>query len=154
MESQEYRETAALGGSSPDSEKMSELAERLKELRELKTAAEQRLQEINDKIDETDYRLSELMAESETQNFTRGGVMFYLVTKTRASAVAGRKKELFATLRSEGFGELVTETVNANSLSSFVKERIEENEDILPGWLSGLVNVFEKTSVGVRKALK
>lgn len=154
MESQECRGTEALGGSSPDSGKMFELAERLKELRELKAAAEQRLQEINDKIDETDYRLSELMAESETQNFTRGGVMYYLVTKTRASAVAGRKEELFTALRGEGYGELVTETVNANSLSSFVKEQIEENEDALPGWLSGLVNVFEKTSVGVRKASK
>jgi predicted transcriptional regulator len=83
-------EAGNLGGVMPDSEKMFELAERLKELRELKTAAEQRLQEINEKIDETDYRLSELMAESETQNFTRSGVMFYLITKTRASAVAGR----------------------------------------------------------------
>lgn len=137
-----------------DSEKMFELAEQLRVLREQKEAAEQELQDINAKIDETDYRLSELMAESETQNFTRGGVMFYLVTKTRASAVAGSKEELFTALRREGYGELVTETVNANSLSSFVKEQIEENEDILPGWLSGLVNVFEKTSVGVRKATK
>lgn len=151
MESQKSRGTP---NSSPDSEKMFELAEQLKELREQKVAAEQRLQEINDKINETDYRLSELMAESETQNFTRGGVMYYLVTKTRASAVAGRKEDLFAALRGEGFGELVTETVNANSLSSFVKEQIEENEDVLPGWLSGLVNVFEKISVGVRKASK
>src|SRR5690554_3727114 len=144
-------EAGNLGGVMPDSEKMFELAERLKELRELKTAAEQRLQEINEKIDETDYRLSELMAESETQNFTRSGVMFYLITKTRASAVAGRKDELYAALKKAGFGDLVYETVHANSLSSFVKERIEENEDSLPDWLSGLVNVFEKTSVGVKK---
>lgn len=137
-----------------DSEKMFELAEQLRVLREQKETAEKELQEINAKIDETDYRLSEMMAESETQNFTRGGVMFYLVTKTRASAVAGSKDELFTVLRREGYGELVTETVNANSLSSFVKEQIEENDDVLPDWLSGLVNVFEKTSVGVRKATK
>jgi hypothetical protein len=31
---------------------------------------------------------------------------------------------------------------------------MEENNDKLPGWLSGLVNVFEKTSVGMRKAAK
>ena len=46
---------------------------------------------------------------------------------------------------------MITETVNANSLSSFVKEQIAENGDELPGWLRGLVNVFEKTTVGVRK---
>lgn len=135
-----------------ESEKMFALADRLKELRDLKKDAEQRLKEINAEIDETDYRLSELMAESETQNFTRAGTLFCLTSTTRASAVAGRKGELYEALKNEGFGDLIYETVNANSLSSFVREQIEENGDALPDWLAGLVNVFEKTSVGVRKA--
>jgi len=80
--------------------------------------------------------------------------MFCLTTKTRASAVAGSKEELYAALRAQGYGDLVYETVNANSLSSFVKERIEESGDALPEWLIGLVNVFDKTTVGVRKATK
>lgn len=141
-----------------DSEKMFELAERLKSLRDQKQETDQLLKRINEQIDETDYRLSELMAESETQNFTRSGTMFYLTTKTRASAVAGSKDELYAALKAHGFGDLVYETVNANSLSSFVKEQIEENAeslcggDTLPDWLKGLVNVFDKTSVGVKKS--
>ncbi len=135
-----------------DNEKMFELAEKLKSLRDEKSEAEAQLKEINAQIDETDYRLSELMAETETQNFTRAGTMFCLTTKTRASAVAGSKEELYAALREQGYGDLVYETVNANSLSSFVKEQIGENEDVLPDWLNGLVNVFEKTTVGVRKA--
>jgi hypothetical protein len=135
-----------------DSEKMFETAEQLKSLRDQKQETEQLLKEINDQIEETDYRLSELMAESETQNFTRSGTMFYLTTKTRASAVAGSKDELYSALKKQGFGDLVYETVNANSLSSFVKEQIGENEEKLPSWLAGLVNVFEKTTVGVKKA--
>ena len=116
---------------------MFELAEKLKALRDQKTETEAALKEINAQIDETDYRLSELMAESETQNFTRSGTMFCLTTKTRASAVAGSKEELYSALRDQGYGDLVYETVNANSLSSFVKERIEENEDTLPTGLQG-----------------
>ena len=137
-----------------DSEKMFEMADRLRGLRDEQAEMEKRLKEINGKIDETDFRLSELMAETETQNFTRAGMMFCLTSKTRASAMAGRKEELFAALRGEGFGDLVYETVNANSLSAFVKEQIEENGDVLPEWLDGLVNVFEKTSVSLRKAAK
>ena len=76
-----------------DSEKMFELADTLRALRDEKAEAEQRLKEINAAIDEADYRLSELMAETETQNFTRAGMMFCLTTKTRASATAGRKEE-------------------------------------------------------------
>lgn len=133
---------------------MFELADRLKELRDAKKAAEEELKSINAEIDDVEYRLSELMISSETQNFTRAGTMFCLSTTTRASAAAGMKEELFDTLRSKGFGELIYETVNANSLSAFVKEQIAENGDELPDWLKGLVNVFEKTTVTVRKAAR
>jgi predicted nuclease with TOPRIM domain len=133
---------------------MFELADRLKELRDAKKAAEEELKSINAEIDDVEYRLSELMISSETQNFTRAGTMFCLSTTTRASAAAGMKEELFDALRSKGFGELIYETVNTNSLSAFVKEQIAENGDELPDWLKGLVNVFEKTTVTVRKAAR
>jgi hypothetical protein len=137
-----------------ESNRLFELADKLKALRDQKQETEQLLKDINEKIDETDYQLSELMAENEMQNFSRSGTMFYLTTTTRASTVAGSKDKLYAALRSKGYGDLVYETVNANSLSSFIKERMGENEDKLPGWLIGIVNVYDKTTVGVKKAKK
>lgn len=134
--------------------KMYELAEQLKQLREEKKYAEQRVKDINAEIDKTEYALVQLMAETETQNFTRAGTMFSLTTKTRASAMAGRKDELYSALKENEFGDLVYETVNANSLSAFVKEQIAENQDTIPAWLNGLVNVYEQTSVSVRKSTK
>ena len=135
-------------------DKMFELADELKSLRDLKVALEQQVKDVTVRIEDTDFRLSELMAETETQNFTRAGTMFCLTTKTRASATAGVKDELFQALKGNGYGDLVYETVNANSLSSFVKEQIEGNDDTLPGWLDGLVNVFDKITVSVRKATR
>jgi predicted nuclease with TOPRIM domain len=135
-------------------EKMFELADELKALRDKKTALEDELKATNAKIDDTDYRLSEVMAEDEVQNFTRSGVMFCLTTKTRASAAGGLKDALFIALRENGLGDIITETVNANTLSSTVKGLIEENGDALPDWLAGLVNVFDKTTVSVRKSTK
>ncbi len=135
-------------------DKMFKLADRLRELKVAKRQAEQQVKDINAEIDETDYALSELMAENETQSFTRSGKMFFLTTTTRASALSEKKTELYEVLKEKGFGDLVYETVNANSLSAFVKEQTVENEDLLPDWLDGLVTVFEKTSVGVRKTTK
>jgi hypothetical protein len=136
-----------------------ELADELKALRDHKDALEAELKQVNMDIDSVDELLSGLMLDTETQNFTRAGTMFCLTTRIRASATEGMKDELFAALRSEGFGDLIYETVNANSLSAFVKEQIAENageslddSDALPDWLDGLVNVFKKTTVGVRKA--
>ena len=122
---------------------MYELAEQLKQLREEKKDAEQRVKDINVEIDKTEYALVQLMVETETQNFTRAGTMFSLTTKTCASAVAGHKDELYSALKENGFGDLV-----------YVKEQIAENQDNVPDWLNGLVNVYEQTSVSVRKSTK
>lgn len=137
-----------------ENNRLFELADELKALRDRKDALENELKQVNMDIDNVDWHLSNLMGETETQNFTRAGTMFFLSTKTRASTKAGQKDELFSVLRANGYGDLITETINAGSLSSFVKEQIAENEDVLPGWLDGLVNVFEKTTVGVRKAAR
>ena len=128
------------------------LADELRELKETKKRLEDELKTVGLEIDRVDAVLAQRMVDAETQNFTRNGTMFCLISTTRASAAAGRKDELFEALREAGYGDLVYETVNANSLSAFVKEQTAENEDVLPQWLDGLVNVFEKTTVGVRKA--
>lgn len=137
-----------------ESDKLFDLADRLRELREQRKQKDTEVKELSAAIEAVDTELSALMAETETQNFTRNGTMFCLTSTTRASAVAGRKDELFTALRAEGYGDLVYETVNANSLSAFVKEQMAENADALPEWLSGLVSVFEKATVGVRKAAR
>ena len=137
-----------------ESNELFALADELRELKETKKRLEDELKAVGLEIDRVDVVLAQHMADTETQNFTRNGTTFCLTSTTRASAAAGRKDELFAALREAGFGDLVYETVNANSLSAFVKEQTAENEDVLPGWLDGLVNVFEKTTVGVRKAAR
>jgi hypothetical protein len=130
------------------------LADELRELKETKKRLENELKAVGFDIDRVDTDLAQRMMDAETQNFTRNGTMFCLTSTTRASATAGRKDELFESLRTAGYGDLVYETVNANSLSAFVKEQTTENGDILPEWLDGLVTVFEKTTVGVRKAAR
>ena len=49
---------------------------------------------------------------------------------------------------------MITETINANTLASFVKEQIADNGDELPEWLSGLVNISKTPTIGVRKAAR
>ena len=61
---------------------------------------------------------------------------------------------MFAALRDAGFGDMIYETVNANSLSAFVKEQMEEGGDQLPYWLEDLVSVYQHNTVSLRKARK
>ena len=131
---------------------MFELADRLKELKERKTELAEETKANNAEIEQAEFQLSQLMASTETQSFQRAGTLFYLTTKTYASANKEQKYELFGALRNEGYGSLITETINANSLSAFVKEQMSENDDVLPEWLDGKVNVFDKVTVSLRKS--
>lgn len=131
---------------------MFELADKLKELRDKKQHLAEETKKNNAEIEETEYKLSLEMASSETQSFNRSGTLFYLCTKLYASAVKENKAELYEALKNEGYGSLITETVNANSLSAFVKEQMTDNDDVLPDWLEGKVNVFDKVTVGIRKS--
>lgn len=129
-----------------------ELADKLKSLKEEKKELDNRAKEINTEIEEVESEMVQLMLEQEVGKFERAGNTFYINTRLFASPIADKKQELFKTLKNEGYGDLVQETVNANSLSAFIKEQMEENEDQLPEWLEGLVNVYEKNTIGIRRS--
>lgn len=131
-----------------------ELADRLKGLKAQKKEHEDAAKEIGAEIEAVDQQMVQIMVDQEMQNFSRAGTLFYLNTKSYASPVAEKKPELFTALKDQGFGDLVKETVDSRSLSAFVNEQIEQNEDKLPDWLDGLVSTFDKTSIGMRKATK
>ena len=128
-----------------------EMADKLKAAKGRKKELDAQVKEVNAEIESLDLSLSDAMAEAELDRFSRNGATFYLNTRLFASPAAGRKDDLMQILKDQGYGSIVVETVNANTLASFVKEQMAANEDVIPGWLSDVVSTFEKVSVGVRK---
>lgn len=131
--------------------KIFDLADQLKAAKDKKKELDAQVKELGSEIERLDLALSDAMTEAECERFSRNGTTFYLNTRLFASPMAGRKEDMFQVLKSNGYAELVTETVNANTLASFVKEQKELNNDEIPDWISSVVSVFEKVSVGVRK---
>lgn len=128
-----------------------ELADKLKAMKEEKKELDAQVKELGDEIEKLDLQLSDAMAQAEVERFSRNGSTFYLSSRLYASPIAGKKDELFEALEENGFGNLITRTVNANTLSSFVKEQMAENDDEVPAWLTEKISTFEKVSVGIRK---
>lgn len=128
-----------------------ELADKLKELKDRKKDLEAETKAITAEIDRLDLELSDAMAEAECERFSRNGNTFYLNSRLFASPASGRKDDMILALKDNGYGDLVTETVNANTLASFVKEQKTLNADEVPAWLADVVNIHEKVSVGIRK---
>ena len=91
-----------------DNAQIFELADRLKAAKELKKNLDAQVKAVNVEIEQLDHDLSEAMAEQELDKFTRNGSTFYLNSRLFASPASGRKEELFAALKKNGYGSLVT----------------------------------------------
>lgn len=130
------------------------LADRLKEKKQVKKDLENQVKEVNAEIEELDRQLSDAMAEAECPNFAHSGSTFYLNTRLFASPKAGMAENMITALKEHGYGDIVRETVNSQTLASFCKEQIAlsgEREE-LPDWLAEVVSTFDKVTVGIRKA--
>ncbi len=129
-----------------------ELADQLRELSEAKAALQAELKELNANIERTNDLLVAEMVTEELQNFNRNDRIFYLQTDLYVTPTEERKEVFFEALRQQGFGDLIKETVNAQTLKAFTKEQVRENDNELPDWLVGLVNTFSKDKVVMRRA--
>nr|DAL77423.1 MAG TPA: protein of unknown function (DUF5320) [Caudoviricetes sp.] len=132
--------------------KIFEMADRLKALKEQKKDLEAQAEAVGAEINALDAQLSDAMAEADLDRFSRNGSTFYLKSRLFASPAAGRRDEMLAALKANGYGSLVVESVNANTLSSFIKEQREVTGMDVPEWLGDTVSTYEKVSVGIRKS--
>ena len=94
------------------------------------------------------------MIEDETPQITRNGYSYTLTPKTKYSKAAGKDAELMDALRSNGLGDLIKETVNAQSLQGAMSNLAAENDDQLPNEFQDCVNTYEFNDVTRRKAAK
>lgn len=136
------------------SRELFDLADQLKARKELKKELEEQVKSVSAEIDALDRELSDAMALAECPSFTHSGSTFYLNTRLFASPKGGMKEDMIAALKEHGYGDLVNETVNANTLASFCKEQIAQSGEAeqLPMWLSDVINTFDKVTVGIRKS--
>ena len=129
-----------------------EMADRLKSLKKQKKDLEDSVKAICSEIEELDRQLSDAMTEAELDSFSRNGSTFYLHSRLYASPSTGRKDAMMQALKQNGYDSLVVESVNSNTLSSFVREQKEANQGSIPSWLGDTVSTYEKVSVGIRKS--
>lgn len=119
--------------------------------KELRRAHEATVDEYKKKIANTENQMIELMVQDEIQNFKMNGQTFYLGNKLFASIPEENQEVVIALFKQhEHFSGLVKETINAKTLAAWVKERREEGD--MPEAIEEKLNIYEKTTIGVRKS--
>ena len=127
-------------------------ADTLKTLRDEKSALQAKLKDVQEGIDAVEAELIQMMTDEECTGFDRNGIRFSLVIKEYPGAVPEEKEELYRRMRSHGFDHLFT--INTQTLSATVKELKANNDDMLPDWLEGVIQIYEQPSIRVSRSKK
>lgn len=97
-------------------------------------------------------KLAQAMIDAEIDQVGRHGINWKLKPTTRYSKKAGMDEELFDLLRNNGLGDIIRETVNAQTLQGAMSELAKQNDDELPEEFAEVINVYEYMDVSHRRA--
>lgn len=112
------------------------------------------VKENNAAVEACRNELAELMIAEECTKVSRSGFTYSLASKTRYSKRAGADEQLMEMLRMNGLGDLIRETVNANTLQGAMSELAAENDDQLPEEWSEVISEYSYMDVQKRKEAK
>jgi len=91
----------------------------------------------------------DLMFEENLQALNLEGNNFYRNLTTYISVNKEEEDEAIQWLKTEGFGPLFKETINGRTLSSSLKEKMENEGEVIP---TNLFNIKTVKRIGMRKA--
>ena len=125
-------------------------ADTLKALRDEKLELQEKLKGVQEGIDAVKAELIQYMTDEECTGFDRNGSHFSLVIRDYPGAVPEEKEELYRRMREHGFEHLFT--INVQTLSGTIKELKANNDDVLPDWLEGVIQIYEEPNIRVTKS--
>jgi ferritin len=115
---------------------------------------EEQLDELKKKNDDTTAKIIEEMMEDGIQSMKYGGFSFSPGIKILASVPAGG--EGIDWLKDNGMADIVTETVHAQRMASYVREYMAEQNiltvDELPEDFRSMFRVYGKPTLSMRSA--
>lgn len=137
------------------------LADMVKELHELlgrKDELADQTKENNAAIDAAKKEIVQQMVDDDCTSIGCMGYNYSLQHKTMynkksESDLAEAGVDFLETLREEGLGDIIVETVNPQTLSSTIKAYIEENGELSEG-LETIIRQYESDDIQRRKITK
>lgn len=118
----------------------------LRKLKDKKEKVDAQLKELNGQIRTlAEQKIPDYMEEHDIEKHSVKGIgTVYLTTKVYANVKAEDRETFFSWLREHGNGDLIKETVHAQTLNAFAKEQLSEGNalpDVLTARLYPTANL-------------
>lgn len=127
---------------------------RYRELREAQGISEAEVKAFKEEATKLEAELVDMFTDAGMQNINLDGKTIYLHRSVYAQRLPGKTLEdVKAALIAAGAGDLVTETVNANTLSAWVRELTEDDDAPgLPDEVAAVLEPGERFGVRINAA--
>ena len=136
--------------------KLTEMLAQYEVLLDKKDQLAQDTKDNNAAIDKLKAEIAETMIDEDIPSQGYGDYVYSLQDKIKYSKrgeaeLQEKGLDFFEVLREQGFGDIIKETVNANTLQSTMKAVADENDGELPPELDEIVSSYEMTDISRRK---
>ena len=137
--------------------KLTEMLAQYEVLLDKKDQLAQDAKDNNAAIDKLKAEIAETMIDEDIPSQGYGDYVYSLQDKIKYSKrgeaeLQEKGLDFFEVLREQGFGDIIKETVNANTLQSTMKAVADENDGELPPELDEIVSSYEMTDISRRKS--
>ena len=137
--------------------KLTEMLAQYEVLLDKKDQLAQDTKDNNAAIDKLKEEIAETMIDEDIPSQGYGDYVYSLQDKIKYSKrgeaeLQEKGLDFFEVLREQGFGDIIKETVNANTLQSTMKAVADENDGELPPELDEIVSSYEMTDISRRKS--
>ena len=137
--------------------KLTEMLAQYEELLDKKDQLAKDTKDNNAAIDKLKAEIAETMIDEDIPSQGYGDYVYSLQDKIKYSKrgeaeLQEKGLDFFEVLREQGFGDIIKETVNANTLQSTMKAVADENDGELPPELDEIVSSYEMTDITRRKS--